>query len=214
MLALRPGDHLCIAKLDRAFRNTVDCLQTWEELHKMQVTLHILNLGLDHSSRATAKLVLTLLAAIAEFDSALKSERVRESKAFCRATKRNTGRPRPWGYKFIGIKGKQYPVPFEQELALIAETVRLRKTGMSWVKISEQIQRLIARVEGKKFVDSKPINVGGRKWLPDICMKALAIYTEDVTIRDLADKCAGYLWRKKSFVRSNDAEKENFCEKV
>src|SRR5690349_8871310 len=41
---LKPGDHVIIAKLDRAFRRLADCVVVLERLERMGVKLHVVNL--------------------------------------------------------------------------------------------------------------------------------------------------------------------------
>src|SRR6185295_6880917 len=57
-------------KLDRLFRDTVDCLSTVEEWSRRDVALHLLDLGgqsIDTSS-ATGEFFLTLLAGLAQME--------------------------------------------------------------------------------------------------------------------------------------------------
>jgi DNA invertase Pin-like site-specific DNA recombinase len=63
-----------ITKLDRGFRNALDCLFTVQSLEQRGIGLHLLDLQLDPTS-PTGKLLLTMLAAIAEFENKRRSER-------------------------------------------------------------------------------------------------------------------------------------------
>lgn len=76
---LAPGDMIVIPKLDRAFRRVTDCLAMLDLWDSMGVSLTILDLGgqeVDTSS-PIGRLVITVLAGVAEFESSHKSERTR-----------------------------------------------------------------------------------------------------------------------------------------
>jgi DNA invertase Pin-like site-specific DNA recombinase len=77
-VALRPGDHLIVAKLDRGFRDTVDCLTAVEKLRSLRVTFHLMDLQLD-TSTPFGEFGLTVMAAVAKLESARRGERVREA---------------------------------------------------------------------------------------------------------------------------------------
>ncbi len=78
--ALRAGDHVVITKTDRAFRNTVDCLQTIDLWNKTGIFVHILDMRIDTSIPA-GRLMVTMLSGLAEFENSRRSERVREAVA-------------------------------------------------------------------------------------------------------------------------------------
>ncbi len=61
-------------KLDRGFRDALDCLFTVEDLGRKGIALHILDIQLD-TTTPVGKLVLTMMAAIAEFENRRRSER-------------------------------------------------------------------------------------------------------------------------------------------
>jgi DNA invertase Pin-like site-specific DNA recombinase len=50
--ALKRGDHLIVAKLDRAFRDTLDLAQTLRRLESAGVTVHLLDIRVDTSTSA------------------------------------------------------------------------------------------------------------------------------------------------------------------
>lgn len=74
MKVLRQGDSLVVTTLSRLARSTKHLLQIAEELHEKQCSLQILDFGLD-TSTAQGKMVLTMLAAVAEFERSLMLER-------------------------------------------------------------------------------------------------------------------------------------------
>lgn len=66
-----------MTKLDRLARSTKDLLSIAEEIKKKGADLEVLNINLDTKS-PTGQLMLTMLAAIAEFEKGIMLERQRE----------------------------------------------------------------------------------------------------------------------------------------
>ena len=74
---IRKGDTVTVTKLDRLARSTKDLLNIAEEIKKKGADFEVLNINLDTKS-PTGQLMLTLLAAIAEFEKGIMLERQRE----------------------------------------------------------------------------------------------------------------------------------------
>lgn len=88
----RKGDTVICTKLDRLARSTKHLLQIAEELEEKEVTLKILNLNID-TSTPTGKLMLTMLAGIAQFEREIMLERQREGFEQARKKGKIKGRP-------------------------------------------------------------------------------------------------------------------------
>lgn len=74
---IRKGDTVTVTKLDRLARSTKDLLNIAEEIKKKGADLEVLNINLDTKS-PTGQLMLTMLAAVAEFEKGIMLERQRE----------------------------------------------------------------------------------------------------------------------------------------
>jgi DNA invertase Pin-like site-specific DNA recombinase len=103
--AMRRGDHLVVLRSDRAFRRTLDAAQTWELLEKMGVTMHVTDMPWDPST-ASGRAMMAMLVVFAEWESSIKSERIKAAFAI----KRQRGEryaPKPaWGYEFFEEDGR------------------------------------------------------------------------------------------------------------
>ena len=91
---VREGDTLLIHSMDRAARNTEDLLRLVRELTGRGVTIEFVKNQLTFSGRVDpmGKLMLTMLAAFAEFERALIRERQREGIAIARRAGKYKGR--------------------------------------------------------------------------------------------------------------------------
>jgi DNA invertase Pin-like site-specific DNA recombinase len=98
---LEKGDKIILTKLDRGFRNTLDALQTVQELEKKGVGLVILNLGGETVDTKTASgmLLLTLLAGVAEFELSQIRERQMDGIKLAKKNGKYLGRKITYGEK-------------------------------------------------------------------------------------------------------------------
>ena len=135
--ALQPGDVVIAAKLDRMFRSAWNALNVIRDFQRRQVSLWLLDLGGDVSGDGIAKLVLTILAAIAEFERERIGERIRDAKRHQRRTGQFLGGDRPFGWR---VGGHGVLIEDENEQRALAEIRRLRSEGMSYRTISEHMR--------------------------------------------------------------------------
>jgi DNA invertase Pin-like site-specific DNA recombinase len=90
---LRSGDVLVATKLDRFGRSVTNLIDIAAELERRGIGLVCLDQPVDTTS-ATGKLFFTILAAFAEFERNLISERTQDGLAATTARGRNGGRKR------------------------------------------------------------------------------------------------------------------------
>lgn len=136
---LRDGDHIVIAKLDRGFRSTTDCLQTLKHWQRRNITVHLLDLRVD-TSTPMGQLLIGILAVIAEWESSRRGERIRDALHERRKTAP--------GKALTGIRVLGYRVaedgtllPHKQERAAGQMASKLRAEGLSWAAIVEQLRQ-------------------------------------------------------------------------
>ncbi len=88
---IRSGDTVICCKLDRIARSTRHLLEIVETLEKKGVALKILNISLD-TTTANGKLMLSMLAAIGQFEREMMLERQREGIEIAKREGVYTGR--------------------------------------------------------------------------------------------------------------------------
>ncbi len=89
---VRDGDILVVTKLDRLARSVSDLWRLIGLLDAKGVSLRILNIALD-TRTATGRLMLSTLAAVAEFERDIMLERQKDGIAKARAANVRFGRP-------------------------------------------------------------------------------------------------------------------------
>ena len=88
---IRKGDTLVVTKLDRLARSIPDLVRIVETLESKEATLCILNMNLNTSS-PTGRLLLNLLASVAQFEVQIMRERQIEGIAVAKAAGKYRGR--------------------------------------------------------------------------------------------------------------------------
>lgn len=144
LAALRAGDVVIAAKLDRVFRSALDALQMVEELQRRRVSLHLLDLGGDVSGNGMSKLFLTIAAAFAEAERARIRERVTQVKRDQRQRGRYLGGKPPFGCR-VGKDGQLVEDAGEQ--AIIQRIRQMRAKGA----VLRTIQAAVEEQNGRKL---------------------------------------------------------------
>ena len=137
LAALQPGDIVIAAKLDRMFRSALDALNVIRDFQRQRISLWLLDLGGDVSGDGIARLVLTILAAIAEFERERIGERIRDAKRHQRRIGQYLGGDRPFGWR-VGEDGML--IEDEEEQRALTEMRALRDAGSSYRRIAAEIK--------------------------------------------------------------------------
>ncbi|EID10873.1 resolvase domain-containing protein [Mycobacterium xenopi RIVM700367] len=91
---LEPGDTLTVWKLDRLGRDALQMLTTIKSLHDRGIVVRSLTDGLD-SSTDCGRMVMTILAAVAEYEVGLKHERAEAKRKLIRQRGGSLGGAKP-----------------------------------------------------------------------------------------------------------------------
>jgi DNA invertase Pin-like site-specific DNA recombinase len=141
--------HVVALKLDRLFRSSVDALSVTSEWDKNGIALHLVDMGGQSMNTASAmgRMMLTMMAAFAQFERDLVSERTTAALQHKKAHDRVYG-PVPFGKDRNGDELEAN----EEELSIL-EKIRLwRGQGLSYWKIAAKLNAY--GIKGK----------GGGKW--------------------------------------------------
>ena len=138
MKALAPGDVVITPKLDRMFRSALNALDVLKQLQARKVHLHMIDLGGDVTGDGHAKLVFTILSAVAEAER----DRIMDVKADQKRRGRYLGGKVPFGYRAIsnGEGGKRL-VPVAEEQLAIKRIRRLHREGKSLRAIAQDMRK-------------------------------------------------------------------------
>jgi DNA invertase Pin-like site-specific DNA recombinase len=90
----REGDTLLVTKLDRLARSTIDLYAIVSALGDKGVAFKVIDDSAVDTTTRTGKLVMGILALIAEFETEIRRERQMEGIAKAKAEGRTGGRPR------------------------------------------------------------------------------------------------------------------------
>lgn len=169
---LAEGDIIVFSRLDRSFRSTGDCCVMLEQWRQRGVECVFLDNNYD-TRTAAGRAFMQMAAVFAEFESAIKSERMLEIKAHSRKKGQRVNGADPLGYKKLNLDGKTW-VPCMEQRAVMAAIVRARHSRhpkeMSWREISDTLERELSVKTGREyrawpyFGKGKP-----RFWTPDRC---------------------------------------------
>ncbi|HDW8052178.1 TPA: recombinase family protein [Yersinia enterocolitica] len=90
---IREGETLVVAKLDRLGRDAIDVLQTVRMLADRGITVIVHQLGKTDLTSVAGKLLLSMLAAVAEMERDLLIERTQAGLSRAKAEGKKLGRP-------------------------------------------------------------------------------------------------------------------------
>lgn len=125
MAATGEAEAIVVYKLDRMFRNAAEALRISQELNNLGVALHSVTERLDTQS-AMGKFFFTIMAAAAEMERNLISERTRDALRHKKALGEVYNHA-PYGYDIVERK----LVPNKVEQKVIARILTLRDDKMS-----------------------------------------------------------------------------------
>ncbi len=145
--ALHKGDHVVIAKLDRAFRSQRDCVVTCEAWMSRGVVVHMLDIGVD-TDTPLGRMLIGILSTIAQWEAARIGERIRDANRSRRSQGKATNGQRIHGYKIC--RGKLIPDKVERSIA--KRMAAMREKGKLLREIAEHFNlQKIRRPSGKAW---------------------------------------------------------------
>lgn len=134
---LESGDVLIFSKLDRAFRNTRNALNTLHELKLRGISVHFIDLGGDVTNDGIGSVIFTILSAFATFERERIATRIREVKQVQKADGKFLGGFTRFGYRVVEDRLEK---DIEQQL-IIKEMKDMNRRGMSLRRISKWLNK-------------------------------------------------------------------------
>lgn len=117
---LKSGDTVIVAKQDRAWRSVRDKENTMFFFRQVGIDLAVLDMNID-TSTASGKFAAGIVALQAQWESDVRSERMKAAFAVRRARRSPGIAKPPPGWKATLVNGKLELVPDEQERKLLAQ---------------------------------------------------------------------------------------------
>lgn len=121
------GSIIVAAALDRVFRSVGDAALTLERLKAAGVELHTVDKGCVSRGDAAANLQLNVLNSVAQFESELKSKRIKEVKTWMTSNQLWVGGRRKRGFTKKKIGGKAFAVVDDGEKMALQWIAELKK---------------------------------------------------------------------------------------
>jgi DNA invertase Pin-like site-specific DNA recombinase len=134
---LETGDVLIFSKLDRAFRNTRNALNTLHDLKLRGISVHFIDLGGDVTNDGIGSVIFTILSAFATFERERIATRIREVKQVQKADGKFLGGFTRFGYRVIEDRLEKD----SDQQKIIKEMKDMNRRGMSLRRISKWLNR-------------------------------------------------------------------------
>ena len=134
---LQSGDVLIFSKLDRAFRNTRNALNTLHELKQRGISVHFIDLGGDVTNDGIGSVIFTILSAFATFERERIATRIREVKQVQKSEGKFLGGFTRFGYRVVDERLEKNP----EEQLIIQSMKDMKRRGMSLRRISGWVGR-------------------------------------------------------------------------
>ena len=158
--SLRTGQaaHVVTMKLDRLFRDAVDCLTATREWDRAGTTLHLVDMGGTclNTGSAMGRMFLSMAAGFAELERNLISERTSAAMTHLKSEGRHVGSPAT-GFEMVAGQ----LVANEAEQFAVQRAVELRENCLTLREIAAQLE-----------AEGHPTKRGG-KWAPSVVREIL-----------------------------------------
>ncbi len=132
---LKGNSKLVVSRLDRLSRKVIDTLKLVDDFKKEHKEICITDIGNIHKD-GVSKVFVTILASLAEIERENISIRIKASKKIAKENRRYLGGYSEFGYK---VENKKL-VPDDKEFIVLQSMVSLRKSGLGYRKISDEIK--------------------------------------------------------------------------
>tara|TARA_E500000318_G_scaffold100943_1_gene104042 strand:+ start:1290 stop:1964 length:675 start_codon:yes stop_codon:yes gene_type:complete len=132
---LKGNSKLVVSRLDRLSRKVIDTLKLVDDFKRERKEICITDIGNIHKD-GVSKVFVTILASLAEIERENISTRIKASKKLAQEDRKYLGGYTEFGYK---VENKKL-VPDDKEFIVLQSMVNLRKSGLGYRKISDEIK--------------------------------------------------------------------------
>ena len=172
---LEPGDQLIFCKLDRAFRRLKDAIIQMEDWFNAGVGVHFVDQGLNMDT-ANGRLVINCMTVFAQWESEIKSERVKDALNRKKKAGQPVNQKIPTGQQLVG-SGNNRRFVFDPSKRPVMRLILFynRHCGMGARKIGDRIEQLLAARDGRKPYMSefnKHLRQWGRSAITDVIKRS------------------------------------------
>lgn len=170
---LQPGDDVVIYRLDRGWRNTLDAMKTIKVIQDKGAYVHFVCERI-RTDTGEGKEWISLMASIAQLESQMRSNRIKEAMARCRVEGRPTASPR-FGFRTQNLPGRRKKLAVDEKKTLRAAQIWVLKNeiGLSSTQVESMVLAIEARERGR------PANLAmHRRICTDVKLKKTEILRE------------------------------------
>lgn len=153
-LAIDGGCDIVAFKLDRMFRNALDCLTVTEACKDAGVGLHLMDVMVD-TSTPYGRMFMLLVAAFAELELGIISQRTKDALAQLKADGKRVGRPM-YGWT---VDEDSYLIEVPSQQTVIHDIVTMRNNGAVYEDIADALNARGERTQN------------GKRWRPTQLMR-------------------------------------------
>ena len=132
---LKGNSKLVVSRLDRLSRKVIDTLKLVDDFKREHKEICITDIGNIHKD-GVSKVFVTILASLAEIERENISQRIKASKKIAKEERKFLGGYSEFGYK---VEDKKL-VPDDKEFVVLQSMVNLRKSGLGYRRISDEIK--------------------------------------------------------------------------
>ncbi len=134
----RKGDTIVAVKLDRLFRNSIDALNTAEDLKEAGVNLVCMDLGFESiTDDGVSRFIFTIFAALSNMERDRISERTAEGRQ-AKLARGGAIAPAPFGYRKVGV-GRDARIEVDEREQKVIVFVKQRRNARSLGWISKAL---------------------------------------------------------------------------
>lgn len=141
LAALRRGDTVIVAKLDRAFRNAADALAMAETWKRQGVDMIVADMGSEPvTQNGVSRMFFGMLALVAQFERERIAERTAEGRKAKRQAGGHIGGSAPFGFSKVGSGRAARLAPDPEQQTALATMRSLAADGMASRAIAAAVQ--------------------------------------------------------------------------